>query len=72
MPAISATLPKSLILETVSRSDVGAIYLIEEKEKLDLDTAVPSDHVPAVGQSGFKGDAEFLIIIPYKCLWTRA
>ena len=33
MPAISATLPKSLILEIASRPDVGAIYLTEENEK---------------------------------------
>ena len=40
MPAISATLPKALILEIASRPDVGAIYLVEEKVKAELDTAI--------------------------------
>ena len=63
MPAVSATLPKSLILEIMPRSDVGVIYLIEAKETLELDTAVPSDRVPTVWQSGFKGSGVGIAIL---------
>jgi hypothetical protein len=66
MPAVSATLPKSLILEIMARSDVGSIYLIEEKAEPELDTAVPSDRVPAVWQSGFKGSGVGIAILEHR------
>ncbi len=56
LPAIAVTLPKASILELVKRADVGVVYLNEDKVQRLLDSAVPSDRVPAVWQRGFEGN----------------
>ncbi len=63
MSAISATLPKAVILEVASRSDVGAIDLAGEKERPARDSAAPSDRVPSVWSRGYKGNVMHLAVL---------
>ncbi len=63
LPAIAATLPKSAILEVAKRGDVGIIYLVGRMQKSQLDTAVPTDLVPAVWQLGYRGSGVNIAIL---------
>jgi hypothetical protein len=63
LPAVAVTLPKSVILEVAKRSDVGMIYLAEKMQKSQLDTAIPTDLVPAVWQLGYRGSGVNIAIL---------
>ena len=56
LPAVAVTLPKSVILELGRRTDVGVVYLSGKEAQTELDSAVPSDRVPAVWHRGFEGN----------------
>lgn len=55
IPTITTNLPKSVIIELSSRSDVGIIYLIEAKPEPELDSAVPNTLAPIVWARGYNG-----------------
>lgn len=63
LPAIAVTLPKSAILEIAKRDDVGMIYLVGRMQRAELDTAVPTDLVPSVWQSGYRGSGVNIAIL---------
>jgi len=63
LPSITVTLPKAEILELVKRTDVGAVFLNEGEVQRLLDSAVPSDRVPAVWQRSFKGGGVYIGIL---------
>jgi hypothetical protein len=54
MPSLTATLPKSTILEIEARDDVAMIYLIEEQGSVTMTTAAAPDRVSAVWQRGLE------------------
>ena len=55
MPAITATLPKSIILELASRADVGSIGLVDQEIVETMDSALYSDRAPVVWARGYRG-----------------
>jgi hypothetical protein len=61
LPSVTGVFPKQLILALSERPDVGRIFLIEGEGELLLDSAVPTDRVPAVWQRGFKGGNALIV-----------
>ncbi len=55
MPYVFATLSKAAILGIEPETWVGSIYLADQSEEPEIDTAVPSDHVSLVWSNGFDG-----------------
>lgn len=63
IPNVFATLSKAIILEIESEPWVGGIYLADQSEKLELDTAIPSDRVSFVWDNGFDGSGVGIAIL---------
>jgi subtilisin family serine protease len=64
MPALSGVLPKYvIILELNNRSDIGAIYLLEDKFQPALNVSVPSTLAPTVWGKGYTGSGVKIAIL---------
>lgn len=63
LPAVTALLPKRVILEIADRGDVGTVYLAEGEVRLMLDTAVPTDRVPIVWARGLDGTGVEIAVV---------
>jgi len=55
-PAVTARLPKRVILELAERPEVAIIYLAEAEAEPELDSAAPTSRVPAVWAQGITGN----------------
>jgi hypothetical protein len=64
LPAVTATLPKSVISKITSRDDVGVIYLSEGGRRIPaLDSAVPTNLAPIVWARGYDGTGVDIAIL---------
>ena len=63
IPAVSVTLPKRLIFQIAERSDVSRIYLTGKPVQSILDSAIPTEWVPAVWARGIEGDGIRIAIV---------
>jgi subtilisin family serine protease len=63
MPALSGVLPKYVILELNNRSDIGAIYLLEDKFQPALNISVPATLAPTVWGKGYTGSGVTIAIL---------
>ncbi len=55
LPSVAGWMTKRQILDTVKRSDVGMVYLIEERGKPEMDIAAATDLAPIVWSRGITG-----------------
>lgn len=63
IPAVVATLPRRVIEQVARRGDVSRIYLTGKPIRPALDSAVPTDRVPAVWGRGIEGSGIQLAIV---------
>ena len=63
LPSFTAVLPKRVILELAQHPKVSAIYLIEAKAQLELDSAVPTTLAPFVWTRGITGNGVTIAIL---------
>jgi len=63
IPAVVATLPKRLIEQIARRGDVSRIYLTGKPIRPALDSAIPTDRVPAVWGRGIEGNGIQIAIV---------
>ncbi len=63
LPAVFLKLPKQAILQLAARSDVGAIYLGDERVAPKMDAAGPSDRAPVVWNRGITGSGVDIAIL---------
>jgi hypothetical protein len=63
IPAVVATLPKRLIERIARRHDVSRIYLTGKPIRPALDSAIPTDRVPAVWARGIEGNGIQIAIV---------
>jgi hypothetical protein len=63
LPALTAKLTKTQILELAKRDDVQLLYLVEGVGQPTLDTAVPADRAPAVWSSGVNGAGRTIAVV---------
>ena len=63
IPAVVATLPKRVIEQLAQRGDVSCIYLTGKPIRPALDSAVPTDRVPAIWARGIEGNGIQIAIV---------
>jgi len=63
MPSFVAILPKRVILELNSRAAVGEIYLIEDNERLAMDSAARTIRAQKVWNKGYDGSGVKIAIL---------
>lgn len=63
IPAVVATLPRRVIEQIARRGDVSGIYLTGRPIRPALDSAVPTDQVPAVWGRGIEGSSIQIAVV---------
>ncbi|HMN30963.1 MAG TPA: S8 family serine peptidase, partial [Caldilineaceae bacterium] len=65
MPALAATLPKSIIVALSQRGDVGQLILTEAEVTPASNIAIPTDRTPIVWARGYNGSSIRLAILEH-------
>lgn len=65
LPALSAKLPKKLVIELGNRDDISMIYLAETEGSPVLDVAMSTDRTPTVWARGYKGSGIRIAILEH-------